>query len=142
MKNNKGVNIPNVRLSMPYMNQRDREDILFGAEQGFDFIAASFVRSAADVREIRALLDQRDSQIRIIAKIENREGISNLPEILAVADGVMVARGDLGVEIDFTEIPMLQKQMITQCLAAGKPVITATQMLRSEERRVGKECGS
>ena len=100
MKNNKGVNIPNVRLSMPYMNQRDREDILFGAEQGFDFIAASFVRSAADVREIRALLDQRDSQIRIIAKIENREGISNLPEILAVADGVMVARGDLGVEID------------------------------------------
>ena len=113
MKNNKGVNIPNVRLSMPYMNQRDREDILFGAEQGFDFIAASFVRSAADVREIRRLLDQRDSQIRIIAKIENQEGISNLPEILAVADGVMVARGDLGVEIDFTEIPVIQKQMIT-----------------------------
>ena len=131
MKNNKGVNIPNVRLSMPYMNQRDREDILFGAEEGFDFIAASFVRSAADVREIRRLLDQRDSQIRIIAKIENQEGISNLPEILAVADGVMVARGDLGVEIDFTEIPVIQKQMITQCVAAGKPVITATQMLDS-----------
>ena len=131
MKDNKGVNIPNVRLSMPYMNQRDREDILFGAEQGFDFIAASFVRSAADVREIRRLLDQRDSHIRIIAKIENQEGISNLPEILAVADGVMVARGDLGVEIDFTEIPMLQKQMISQCLACGKPVITATQMLDS-----------
>ena len=131
MKNNKGVNIPNVRLSMPYMNQRDREDILFGAEQGFDFIAASFVRSAADVREIRRLLDQRDSQIRIIAKIENQEGISNLPEILAVADGVMVARGDLGVEIDFTEIPVIQKQMITRCLASGKPVITATQMLDS-----------
>ena len=128
---NKGVNIPNVRLSMPYMNQRDREDILFGAEQGFDFIAASFVRSAADVREIRRLLDQRDSQIRIIAKIENQEGISNLPEILAVADGVMVARGDLGVEIDFTEIPVIQKQMITRCLASGKPVITATQMLDS-----------
>lgn len=131
MKNNKGVNIPNVRLSMPYMNQRDREDILFGAEQGFDFIAASFVRSASDVREIRALLDQSDSRIRIIAKIENQEGISNLPEILAVADGVMVARGDLGVEIDFTEIPVLQKQMIKQCMAAGKPVITATQMLDS-----------
>lgn len=134
MKNNKGVNIPNVRLSMPYMNQRDREDILFGAEEGFDFIAASFVRSAADVREIRRLLDQRDSQIRIIAKIENQEGISNLPEILAVADGVMVARGDLGVEIDFTEIPVIQKQMITQCVAAGKPVITATQMLDSMMR--------
>ncbi|EOS67537.1 pyruvate kinase [Oscillibacter sp. 1-3] len=131
MKNNKGVNIPNVRLSMPYMNQRDREDILFGAEQDFDFIAASFVRSAADVREIRRLLDERDSRIRIIAKIENQEGISNLPEILAVADGIMVARGDLGVEIDFTEIPVIQKQMITQCVAAGKPVITATQMLDS-----------
>ena len=131
MKNNKGVNIPNVRLSMPYMNQRDREDILFGAEQGFDFIAASFVRSAADVREIRRLLDQRDSQIRIIAKIENQEGIDNIDDILAAADGVMVARGDLGVEVDFTEIPVIQKQMITRCLASGKPVITATQMLDS-----------
>ena len=128
MKNNKGVNIPNVRLSMPYMNQRDREDILFGAEQGFDFIAASFVRSAADVREIRRLLDQRDSQIRIIAKIENQEGISNLPEILAVADGVMVARGDLGVEIPAAKVPILQKQMIRKGL---KPVIPATQMLDS-----------
>lgn len=131
MKNNKGVNVPNVRLSMPYMGQRDREDILFGAEQGFDYIAASFIRTAADVREIRALLDKAGSSIRIIAKIENQEGISNLADILAVADGIMVARGDLGVEIDFTEIPILQKKMIAQCVACGKPVITATQMLDS-----------
>ena len=131
MKNNKGVNIPGVRLSMPYMSQRDREDILFGVEQGFDFIAASFVRTAADVREIRRLLDEAGSSIRIIAKIENREGVNNLSEILSVADGIMVARGDMGVEIDFTEIPVIQKDMIAQCVAVGKPVITATQMLDS-----------
>jgi len=131
MKNKKGVNVPGVRLNMPYMSQRDREDILFGVEQGFDYIAASFVRCAADVREIRALLDRAGSNIRIIAKIENQEGISNLTEILAVADGIMVARGDLGVEIDFTEIPVMQKKMIMQCLECGKPVITATQMLDS-----------
>ena len=131
MKNKKGVNVPGVRLNMPYMSQRDREDILFGVEQGFDFVAASFVRSAADVREIRAVLDRAGSNMRIIAKIENQEGVANLPEILSVADGIMVARGDLGVEIDFTEIPILQKQMIVQCLECGKPVITATQMLDS-----------
>ena len=131
MKDKKGVNVPGASLSMPYMSQRDREDILFGVDEGFDFIAASFVRSAADVREIRRLLDSRDSRIRIIAKIENQEGVRNLPEILAVADGVMVARGDMGVEIDFTEIPSIQKKMIAQCLACGKPVITATQMLDS-----------
>lgn len=131
MKNNKGVNVPGIRLSMPYMSQRDREDLLFGVEQGFDFIAASFVRTAADVREIRRLLDEADSSIQIIAKIENQEGVSNLAEILSVADGIMVARGDMGVEIDFTEIPIIQKDMIAQCVAAGKPVITATQMLDS-----------
>ena len=131
MKDKKGVNVPGASLSMPYMSQRDREDILFGVDEGFDFIAASFVRSAADVREIRRLLDSRDSRIRIIAKIENQEGVRNLPEILAVADGVMVARGDMGVEIDFTEIPSIQKKMIAQCLTCGKPVITATQMLDS-----------
>ena len=131
MKNNKGVNIPGVRLSLPYMSQRDREDILFGVEQGFDFIAASFVRTAADVREIRRLLDEAGSSIQIIAKIENQEGVSNLTEILSVADGIMVARGDMGVEIDFTEIPIIQKDMIAQCMDAGKPVITATQMLDS-----------
>jgi len=131
MKNNKGVNIPGVRLSMPYVSQRDREDIRFGIEQGFDFIAASFVRTAADVRELRQILDQAGSNIRIIAKIENREGVNNLSDILAVADGIMVARGDMGVEIDFTEIPIIQKDMIAKCVAAGKPVITATQMLES-----------
>ena len=131
MKNNKGVNVPNVRLSMPYMSQRDRDDILFGVEQGFDYIAASFVRTAADVREIRQLLDKHHSNIRIIAKIENQEGVSNLADILAVADGIMVARGDMGVEIDVTEIPIIQKDMIAKCVACGKPVITATQMLDS-----------
>ena len=131
MKNHKGVNVPGVRLSMPYMSQRDREDLLFGVEQGFDYVAASFVRSAADIRELRSLLDKAGARIRIIAKIENQEGVSNLPEILDAADGIMVARGDLGVEIDFTEIPIIQKDMIAQCVACGKPVITATQMLDS-----------
>ncbi len=131
MKNRKGVNIPGVRLSLPYMNQRDREDIAFGAEQGFDYVAASFVRTAEDIREIRRLLNRLGSRMRIIAKIENREGVSNLPDILDVADGIMVARGDLGVEIDFTEIPAIQKDIIAQCVACGKPVITATQMLDS-----------
>ena len=123
--------MPGVSLSMPYMSQQDRDDILFGVEQGFDFIAASFVRCAADIREIRRVLDSVHSHIRIIAKIENQEGVSNLREILAEADGVMVARGDMGVEIDFTEIPAIQKDMIAQCVACGKPVITATQMLDS-----------
>ena len=131
MKNHKGVNVPGVSLSMPYMSQQDKDDILFGVEQGFDFIAASFVRCAADVREIRRVLNAAHSRIRIIAKIENQEGVSNLREILAEADGVMVARGDMGVEIDFTEIPAIQKDMISQCVACGKPVITATQMLDS-----------
>ena len=131
MKDRKGVNVPNVRLSMPYMSQRDREDILFGVQQGFDYIAASFVRTAADVREIRRLLDQQNSSIQIIAKIENQEGVSNVADILAAADGIMVARGDMGVEIDFTEIPIIQKEIIAQCVACGKPVITATQMLDS-----------
>ena len=134
MKDKKGVNVPGVSLSMPYMNQRDREDILFGIRQGFDFIAASFVRSAADIREIRHILDKNHSRIRIIAKIENQEGVSNLADILSVADGIMVARGDMGVEIDFTEIPAIQKNIIAQCVAAGKPVITATQMLDSMMR--------
>ena len=131
MKNHKGVNVPGVSLSMPYMSQQDKDDILFGVEQGFDFIAASFVRCAADIRDIRRVLDSVHSRIRIIAKIENQEGVSNLREILAEADGVMVARGDMGVEIDFTEIPAIQKDMIAQCVACGKPVITATQMLDS-----------
>ena len=104
MKNHKGVNVPGVRLNMPYMSQQDRDDLIFGAEQGFDYVAASFVRSAADVRELRHVLDKAGSRMRIIAKIENQEGVSNLPEILDAADGIMVARGDMGVEIDFAEI--------------------------------------
>ena len=131
MKNHKGVNVPGVRLNMPYMSQQDRDDLLFGAEQGFDYVAASFVRSAADVRELRHVLDQAGSRMRIIAKIENQDGVSNLPEILDAADGIMVARGDMGVEIDFAEIPLIQKNMIARCVACGKPVITATQMLDS-----------
>ena len=131
MKNHKGVNVPGVRLNMPYMSQQDRDDLLFGAEQGFVYVAASFVRSAADVRELRHVLDKAGSRMRIIAKIENQEGVSNLPEILDAADGIMVARGDMGVEIDFAEIPLIQKNMIARCVACGKPVITATQMLDS-----------
>lgn len=131
MKDRKGVNVPNVKLSMPYLSENDRADILFGIEQGFDYLSASFVRSAADVRQLRALLNEHGGQMRIIAKIENREGVDNLDEILSAADGVMVARGDMGVEIDFTEIPIIQKNMIAKCVACGKPVITATQMLDS-----------
>ena len=112
IKNKKGVNVPGVHLSMPYMSQRDKDDIIFGIQQGYDFIAASFVRTAQDVYEIRNLLNQYDSNIRIIAKIENREGVNNIDSILAAADAVMVARGDLGVEIDFTELPGIQKTII------------------------------
>ena len=131
IKNKKGVNVPGVHLSMPYMSQRDRDDIIFGAQQGFDFIAASFVRTAQDVYDIRNLLNQYDSNIRIIAKIENREGVNNIDSILAAADAVMVARGDLGVEIDFTELPGIQKTIIDRSFSFGKPIVTATQMLDS-----------
>lgn len=131
IKDRKGVNLPGQHLSMPYVSAQDREDILFGIQEGFDFIAASFVRSARDVLDLRSILEEHNSSIRIIAKIENQEGVSNLSEILSVSDGIMVARGDMGVEIDFTEIPILQKQIIEQCVACGKPVITATQMLES-----------
>ena len=131
IKNKKGVNVPGVHLSMPYMSQRDKDDIIFGIEQGFDFIAASFVRTAQDVYEIRNLLNEYDSNIRIIAKIENREGVNNIDSILAAADAVMVARGDLGVEIDFTELPGIQKNIIESSFSFVKPIVTATQMLDS-----------
>ena len=131
IKNKKGVNVPGVHLSMPYLSQRDRDDIIFGVQQGFDFIAASFVRTAQDVYEIRNLLNEYDSNIRIIAKIENREGVNNIDSILAAADAVMVARGDLGVEIDFTELPGIQKTIIDRSFSFGKPIVTATQMLDS-----------
>ena len=131
IKTKKGVNVPGVHLSMPYLSQRDRDDIIFGVQQGFDFIAASFVRTAQDVYDIRNLLNEYDSNIRIIAKIENREGVNNIDSILAAADAVMVARGDLGVEIDFTELPGIQKSVIDRSFSFGKPIVTATQMLDS-----------
>ena len=131
IKTKKGVNVPGVHLSMPYLSQKDREDIIFGVQNGFDFIAASFVRTAQDVYDIRNLLNVYDSDIRIIAKIENREGVNNIDSILAAADAVMVARGDLGVEIDFTELPGIQKNIIERSFSFGKPIVTATQMLDS-----------
>ena len=131
IKTKKGVNVPGVHLSMPYLSQRDRDDIIFAVQQGFDFIAASFVRTAQDVYDIRNLLNEYDSDIRIIAKVENREGVNNIDSILAAADAVMVARGDLGVEIDFTELPGIQKNIIDRSFSFGKPIVTATQMLDS-----------
>ena len=128
IKTKKGVNVPGVHLSMPYLSQKDREDIIFGVQNGFDFIAASFVRTAQDVYDIRNLLNEYDSNIRIIAKIENREGVNNIDSILSAADAVMVARGDLGVEIDFTELPGIQKDIIDRSFSFG---VTATQMLDS-----------
>lgn len=128
----KGVNVPNVRVGLPDVTDKDKEDILFGITQGFDFIAASFVRSADCIRTIRELLDNNGGRnIRIIAKIENAEGVHNIDEILEEADGIMVARGDLGVEIPADEVPYIQKMIINKCNEHLKPVITATQMLDS-----------
>jgi pyruvate kinase len=135
LKNKKGVNVPGVRVNLPGITDKDRQDILFGIEQGIDFIAASFVRRASDVLEIREVLEANDAlHIQIIAKIENQEGVDNIDEILEVADGLMVARGDLGVEIPAEEVPLIQKMLIKKCNMLGKPVITATQMLDSMQR--------
>lgn len=131
IKDKKGVNVPGAHLSMPYMSTRDKADILFGIEQGFDLISASFTRNAQDIMEIRHLVEERGARTRIIAKIESQEGVDNIEEILTVADGIMVARGDMGVEIDFAEMPAIQKHLIHRTMAAGKMVITATQMLDS-----------
>lgn len=128
----KGVNVPGTKLSMPYISERDREDILFGIETGFDFIAASFTRSADDILAIRKILEEKHCHtINIIAKIENSEGVDNIDEILRVVDGVMVARGDMGVEIPIEDVPVLQKMLIKKAYNSGKQVITATQMLDS-----------
>lgn len=130
--NTKGINVPDAEINLPSLTSQDVADIIFGIENGFDFIAASFVRKASDVVEIRKVLDKHNgSDIKVIAKIENREGIRNFDEILKVADGIMVARGDLGVEISVEEVPIVQKMLIEKCYRAGKPVITATQMLDS-----------
>ncbi|WP_010272068.1 pyruvate kinase [Paenibacillus senegalensis] len=135
IKSKKGVNVPGVKTSLPGITEKDANDIVFGIEQGIDFIAASFVRKASDVMEIRELLERHNaSDIQIISKIENQEGVDNLDEILEVSDGLMVARGDLGVEIPAEEVPLVQKEMIRKCNLAGKPVITATQMLDSMQR--------
>lgn len=127
----KGVNVPNVSVKLPSLTEKDKNDIIFGIEQGFDFIAASFVRSADCVREIKALLKEHGAYIPVIAKIENAEGVANLDEIIDVSDGIMVARGDLGVEIPAEEVPHIQKVIIRKCNEKYKPVITATQMLDS-----------
>lgn len=129
--NKKGINIPNTKLSLPAITAKDREDIIFGVNNGVDFIAASFVRSAAAVEEIRELLYDSYSDIAIISKIENREGVDNIDEIIKASEGIMVARGDLGVEIAPEELPFIQKQIIKKCNKYFKPVITATQMLDS-----------
>ena len=132
---NKSINIPGVHIHLPALTEKDVDDIRFGVENDFDFIAASFVRRAADVEAVRAVLhDCGGDSVRIIAKIENQEGVDNIDEILQAADGIMVARGDLGVEIPAARVPILQKQMIRKGLQEGKPVITATQMLDSMMR--------
>lgn len=132
LSNNKGVNIPGVKLSMPYLSEADISDIRFAAQESFDFIAASFVTCADDVLAVRRILEEENrGDIRIIAKIENGEGVKNIDDILRVSDGIMVARGDMGVEIPFEEIPRIQKMLIKKCYNSNKQVITATQMLES-----------
>jgi pyruvate kinase len=135
IKDRKSINLPGVHLDLPALSDKDRDDIAFGIEQGVDFIAASFIRTASDVREIRKYLAVLSGEkIKIISKIENREGANNINEIIAASDGVMVARGDLGVEIPPEEVPLIQKEIIKRCNANGKFVITATQMMDSMMR--------
>lgn len=135
LKNKKGVNVPNVSINLPGITEKDAADIRFGLEQGIDFIAASFVRRATDVLEITKILEEHNAtHVQIIPKIENQEGVDNIDEILQVSQGLMVARGDLGVEIPAEEVPIVQKELIRKCNKLGKPVITATQMLDSMQR--------
>jgi pyruvate kinase len=132
IKDRKGVNVPGTKLSMPFVSEADRKDIVFGIENGFDFIAVSFTRSAEDVLQIRQILKEHDChKINIISKIENMEGVDNIDNILRVSEGIMVARGDMGVEIPLEDVPVLQKKLIAKAYQAGKQVITATQMLDS-----------
>ena len=135
VKNHKGVNVPGVKINLPALTDKDISDIEFGISQGIDFIAASFVRKVSDVLAIREVLERNNAtDIQIISKIENQEGVDNIDAILEASDGLMVARGDLGVEIPFEKLPAVQKMMIEKCNAAGKPVVTATQMLDSMMR--------
>lgn len=132
VSNNKGVNLPGTVVSMPYMSEKDIADINFAVDNDFDYIAASFARTAGDILKIRRILDERNcSSISIIAKIENKQGVENIDEILQVSDGVMIARGDMGVEIPYEDVPVIQKMIIKKALKAGKVTITATQMLDS-----------
>lgn len=132
VSNHKGINVPDVHLSIPYLSDKDKSDIQFGIEQGVDFIAASFVRTADDVQQLRMLLDKNGgAHINIIAKIENQQGVDNIDEIIEAADGIMIARGDMGVEIPPEYVPVIQQKIIQKVYTAGKPVITATQMLDS-----------
>lgn len=131
VSNHKGINVPGAVLSMPFISEVDREDILFGIQMGYDYIAASFVRCAEDVLAVRSILREHNSKMKIISKIESMQGIDNLDEILQASDGIMVARGDMGVEVPMEEVPVLQKKMIKKALRLGKLVITATQMLES-----------
>ncbi|MBQ5484992.1 MAG: pyruvate kinase, partial [Lachnospiraceae bacterium] len=130
VSNKKGVNVPNVELSMPYISPKDYKDIVFAVQEDYDFIAASFVRTAADVEDIRKILKEHGGEkIQIISKIENNQGVKNIDEIIAASDGIMVARGDMGVEIPMEDVPVIQKMIIKKVYQAGKFVITATQML-------------
>lgn len=132
ISNNKGINVPGINLSMPYLSSKDRSDIIFGVKHDFDYIAASFVREAADVRLIKKILEENgNNNIKIISKIENMQGIQNIDEIIEVSDGIMIARGDMGVEIPCEDVPVIQKMIIKKVYSAGKIVITATQMLDS-----------
>ena len=130
--NKKGVNLPGVEVNMPFISPKDHDDILFGIKEGYDFIAASFTRTAADVKEIRDILEKNGGHdIKIIAKIENQQGVDNIDSIIEAADGIMIARGDMGVEIPLEDVPVIQKDIIAKVYTAGKQVITATQMLDS-----------
>ncbi len=132
ISNKKGINVPGVELKMPFISKKDKEDILFAVKEGFDYIAASFTRTAEDILDIRRILEENGCNfIKIIAKVENDQGIKNVDEILRVADGVMIARGDMGVEIPLEEVPSIQKKLIRKAFETGKPIITATQMLDS-----------
>ena len=132
ISNHKGVNVPGVELNMPFVSPKDLADIVFAVEQDYDFIAASFTRTAEDIMEIRKILQEHGGEkIHIIAKLENKQGVNNCEDILRVADGIMIARGDMGVEIPLEEVPVIQKELIRKAMHMGKPVITATQMLDS-----------
>ena len=131
ISNKKGVNIPNIDVSMPFISEKDRSDIIFGCELGFEYLAASFTRTAQDILDIREILDAHNSKMKVIAKIESMQGVKNIDSILDVVDGIMVARGDLGVEVPLEDVPVIQKMIIKKCIKRGKIVVTATQMLDS-----------